>query len=184
MYLFLLTRIYHFSIPYTFTFHNVSISTIFGTSTILLHKSFTFHNVSISTQSRKSRKSHRPTLHSTMYLFLLSMLLLIVILKLSLHSTMYLFLLSTDSIKFSIVRLFTFHNVSISTPVAYGGKDLANDFTFHNVSISTSWRNNADNNSALYIPQCIYFYKSTYVITATRKNFTFHNVSISTDINK
>ncbi len=54
-----------------FTFHNVSISTLYGMYTINILQDFTFHNVSISTLiGWMSTGFSRSALHSTMYLFL------------------------------------------------------------------------------------------------------------------
>ena len=53
-------------------------------------------------------------------------------------------------------------------------------FTFHNVSISTASRIFVLSGSFLYIPQCIYFYSRCICLHPLVSNFTFHNVSIST----
>ncbi len=75
-----------------FTFHNVSISTLYGMYTINILQDFTFHNVSISTSHLSHRKEQTTALHSTMYLFLLD-----------------------NRVTLTKVYVFTFHNVSIST---------------------------------------------------------------------
>ena len=93
---------------------------------------------------------------------------------------MYLFLPGTGYIFIRYIRIFTFHNVSISTRTA----------------------GRLQYRPHLYIPQCIYFYRRRFFLCLRRKialhstmylflllhefscclapSFTFHNVSIST----
>ena len=72
MYLFLHTSsLLPVQLPGYFTFHNVSISTWWGSWSACSCYYFTFHNVSISTILSKIPAKVSPTLHSTMYLFLL-----------------------------------------------------------------------------------------------------------------
>ena len=99
---------------------------------------FTFHNVSISTITELHQEISVPTLHSTMYLFLLSWRIEQLQSYLSLHSTMYLFLPMKERDIKAIIN-FTFHNVSISTVLSYYDVVDKDSFTFHNVSISTKF---------------------------------------------
>ena len=77
-----------------FTFHNVSINTVFTGETETLKDLFTFHNVSINTDF----------LHKLSVSFA------------SLHSTMFLLIQITNFHSAICTIIFTFHNVSINTP--------------------------------------------------------------------
>ena len=55
----------------------------------------------------------------------------------TLHSTMFLLKLSEIPCLQPPVYSFTFHNVSIKTPLADACMDSVENFTFHNVSIKT-----------------------------------------------
>ena len=98
-----------------FTFHNVSIKTIFYGNVILTFSPFTFHNVSIKTCHNAGGDSTSATLHSTMFL-----------LKQKRKSRAY-----------KYKWFFTFHNVSIKTSFVWGLRYRFCSFTFHNVSIKT-----------------------------------------------
>ena len=76
-----------------FTFHNVSINTVFTGETETLKDLFTFHNVSINTDF----------LHKLSVSFA------------SLHSTMFLLIQITNFHSAICTIIFTFHNVSINT---------------------------------------------------------------------
>ena len=56
-----------------FTFHNVSINTVFSKLHLKASKLFTFHNVSINTVPEELIQEMYCTLHSTMFLLILSM---------------------------------------------------------------------------------------------------------------
>ena len=95
MYLFQLQMIMNLNLSCClFTFHYVSISTLLLRTVKVLRIVFTFHYVSISTRAQILKMQKIMHLHSTMYLF-----------QLSIHFFIYL-----------TSFLFTFHYVSISTP--------------------------------------------------------------------
>ena len=166
---------------FTFTFHNVSISTRSSKCHFCFHQIFTFHNVSISTYRNLMRDKIWRSLHSTMYLFLRSHRHGYLLQVLSLHSTMYLFLLippppykehdiSLHSTMYLFLRLVVLNIHSlielyipqciyfyVLRPCRLFVIKLC--FTFHNVSISTLYLNTKALNRWLYIPQCIYFYE-------------------------
>ena len=120
-----------------FTFHNVSINTLYGCFLNSCFIFFTFHNVSINTKISSRWTCRNMSLHSTMFLLIR--------------------LLSGYNLKFS--SYFTFHNVSINTSanpalfailyplhstmfllirrVSFENKTVRKSFTFHNVSINT-----------------------------------------------
>ena len=80
--------------------------------------------------------------------------------NLPLHSTMFLLIRLQDCRHRHESDYFTFHNVSINTPIDGMFCKQFTAFTFHNVSINTqSWLQG-------------FGYK---------ENFTFHNVSINTE---
>ena len=145
----------------SFTFHNVSISTQCRHGHDRRKSNFTFHNVSISTCQKPCTAVNQQTLHSTMYLFLPSSLLIIVTAQA--HFTFHNVSISTsyNGQTMKLLCAFTFHNVSISTYGDEGWVVGLQFFTFHNVSIST-----------LISP----------VHDKDKNPFTFHNVSISTEI--
>ena len=81
--------------PYTrwyliFTFHYVSINTADGRIYLTYIFCFTFHYVSINTGSREPRMVILLTLHSTIFLLILSQCLCMNIPQTALHSTMFL----------------------------------------------------------------------------------------------
>ena len=98
-----------------FTFHNVSINTVFTGETETLKDLFTFHNVSINTDF----------LHKLSVSFA------------SLHSTMFLLIQITNFHSAICTIIFTFHNVSINTAAPRLVRSPEDCFTFHNVSINT-----------------------------------------------
>ena len=77
----------------------------------------------------------------------------------NLHSTMYLFQPVARKILTSVVNIFTFHYVSISTEY------------FQHVR---RW-------IKIYIPLCIYFNVAALILRSPSFSFTFHYVSISTE---
>ena len=99
-----------------FTFHNVSINTVFTGETETLKDLFTFHNVSINTDF----------LHKLSVSFA------------SLHSTMFLLIQITNFHSAICTIIFTFHNVSINTTMCESWGCWTMIFTFHNVSINTA----------------------------------------------
>ena len=55
------------------------------------------------------------------------------------------------------IHTFTFHNVSINTPVSQRHSVPLKSFTFHNVSINTQMVKDIKYMTiSLYIPQCFY----------------------------
>ena len=115
-----------------------------------------------------------------MYLFLLFLPPFSLHRRQSLHSTMYLFLQHLSSPSRHAFPCFTFHNVSISTQFAIviNHKNPALHSTMYLfLHFFVFLRQPL---TALYIPQCIYFYSFIKHIDKVNVCFTFHNVSIST----
>ena len=118
------------------------------------------------------------TLHSTMFLLIPGILLIIISPCSTLHSTMFLLILCSLPSVICRKYSFTFHNVSINTlsvrsvhaqhhslhstmfllipsnPTTIPSIKYA--FTFHNVSINTAVRRSWRRRLFLYIPQCFY----------------------------
>ncbi len=102
-----------------------------------LHSTMYLFQLSLS----KIHKKHLLHLHSTMYLFQPARTIVCQNSRSShLHSTMYLFQLLTSLIVY-FSFLFTFHYVSISTKLDDMSNNHAFLFTFHYVSISTYSQN-------------------------------------------
>ena len=79
----------------------------------------------------------RVSLHSTMFLLIPYCEGLIIVYFSPLHSTMFL-LIQPFSIRLNkYCSIFTFHNVSINTLVPLSDIIISLNFTFHNVSINT-----------------------------------------------
>ena len=101
--------------PSQFTFHNVSINSLYDSSSSFAKMSFTFHNVSINSIAEVRKAIQRENLHSIMYLLIQRIV----------HQV------------FLRIMTFTFHNVSINSiwERLYWSWRLS--FTFHNVSINS-----------------------------------------------
>ena len=125
--------------------------------TSLLATRFTFHYVSISTIYQPRLKVPHLNLHSTMYLFQPMWFARSTLLGKYLHSTMYLFQHPYTNPYKLIMILFTFHYVSISTIIPTSSINSKIWFTFHYVSISTDKLQLRLGDDFIYIPLCIYF---------------------------
>ncbi len=111
-----------FSISYNlvnsrFTFHYVSIKTNAVSEAAQLQQQFTFHYVSIKTIAADLSKTELANLHSTMYLLKHYLSSVFLHLKHNLHSTMYLLKPNASFIFSQQKSIFTFHYVSIKTIV-------------------------------------------------------------------
>ena len=141
---------------------------------------FTFHNVSISTDSSGDNRYCSSHLYIPQCIYFYTVPLMQYLAFLPLHSTMYLFLRFLIQFAWKVITLYIpqciyFYNDTI---VRY---DASPPFTFHNVSISTPvFDKQFSCDRTLYIPQCIYFYKRRILKCMLIHFFTFHNVSIST----
>ena len=119
----------------SFTFHDVSIKSVFLSLSASLPFFFTFHDVSIKSRKEVGKQIPTGTLHSTMSL------------------------LNPDTIPpHRATRCnFTFHNVSIKSTDTIKQQGGALYFTFHNVSIKSRLQNYCKVPvNHLYIPQCLY----------------------------
>ena len=181
MYLFQLSLVVPILGGAVFTFHYVSISTVYGIGVSSLLAVFTFHYVSISTFAPLNRdfnlnviyiplciyfnmrpaNQHRPVLQFTFHYVSISTKVsaLLSVIHAYLHSTMYLF------------QPFTHRYSSKRKPIYI---PLCIYFNKCN-------RCNPHTPLVIYIPLCIYFNRcSTLADLFARYTFTFHYVSIST----
>ena len=101
-----------------------------------------------------SGKSYH-SLHSTMFLLIQISQQQLNQVQQTLHSTMFL-LIPEEHIYFTLLSIFTFHNVSINTGGLAGAVGNVDYFTFHNVSIKTVDGSCDREGYLLYIPQCFY----------------------------
>ena len=92
---------------------------------------------------------------------------------------MYLFLPSKRH-NLACLSVFTFHNVSISTPTMVRNQLIKSLYIPQCIYFYLVTNLDGTIKSKLYIPQCIYFYAYSSQAYFTLFSFTFHNVSIST----
>ena len=119
-----------------FTFHNVSINTMYFCRKKVMGTVFTFHNVSINTLVCEYDFTYFRALHSTMFLLIPFKAIWSHVSPCTLHSTMFLLIPVRSSLTATLI-LFTFHNVSINTLIPGVTVLVGCNFTFHNVSINT-----------------------------------------------
>ena len=187
-----------------FTFHNVSINTVWNAAGDGGASVFTFHNVSINTMDILDYLPQDSPLHSTMFLLIRSSLEEQQLIDMTLHSTMFLLIPETFLTPDDCLQYFTFHNVSINTAPGACRSSCKWSFTFHNVSINTmdakclfeaihkplhstmfllihlsadaeAWAHGPLHSTMFLLIQAQQAYND-----AVSKYFTFHNVSINT----
>ena len=147
-----------------FTFHYVSINTLWRWNIRIALFNFTFHYVSINTiqQPTSWRTSTNFTFH---YVSINTKVENVGYLDLEpLHSTMFLLILLAGNVEIEGIEVFTFHYVSINTssPKLYFMCSII--FTFHYVSINTRSSEPPINSSILYhiLSTMIFFYLFIY----------------------
>ena len=160
-----------------FTFHDVSINTIYDSVCAIVYFSFTFHDVSINTPHMSFPPHSTSALHSTMFLLIqhiwsinfassnftfhdVSINTIPYASSFSvycpLHSTMFLLIL-VAILTAELAMLFTFHDVSINTSFKNSTSSVSLFFTFHDVSINTMSDIVLElSQMGLYIPRCFY----------------------------
>ena len=137
------------------TFHSVYISTFFHIFTPLIKNASTFHSVYISTSKNASKRRYEKSLHSTLFILVLSGLSVSIRSVPALHSTLFILVQKR--------KRKTFHyNPSLHSTLFILVLIVSTGFlsqllsTFHSVYISTRQRPHPAPPSNLYIPLCLY----------------------------